>query len=251
MKDIIEKYTKSANRLLLLDYDGTLVNFSSIPINAIPSVELIEILNRLESNLNTKVIIISGRTYQDMEKLLGGLPIALIAEHGAMYKTAGKWNKKVNVSDLWKKAVLPILDSITLKCNNSHIEDKHFSLNWDYRYANPDNGYVRSREIIKILEDDRILQLYDLKILDGVKSIEILPREIGKGKAVLEMIGKSCYDFILSIGDDTTDEEMFEVLKNNPDACTIRVGDTPTLARYNLKYVSDVISLLNLLSLCD
>ncbi len=250
MKEVIEKYTKSVRRLILLDYDGTLVDFSPIPEKAIPSEELVDILKKLENNPKTTVIIISGRIYQDIDKLLGHLPIVLIAEHGAMFKINGEWKRQAIDNDLWKNKVLPILNQITLTCPKSFVEEKQFSLNWDYRYVDSESGYIRSREIIRMLEDNYI-QSYNLKILDGNKSVEIMSKEISKGKAIIKMIEQNNYDYILSIGDDATDEEMFEFLLDQPNAETIKIGNTTTLAKHKLNDVKDVIILLKQLSSCD
>ncbi len=251
MKYIIEKYRTSRNRLLLLDYDGTLVQFSSIPINALPSEELLDTLIRLENNKYTKVVVISGRSSDDMDKLLGKLPITLIAEHGAMIKSFNMWHSFVAESDVWKKSVIAVLEEMTRDCSGSYIENKRFSLNWDYRSSNPESGSLKSREIISKLEDGGLLQLHDLKIHIGSKNVEILPRGIGKGHTVLELISHNINDFIISIGDEATDEEMFEVLKDNPDAYTVKVGDGHTCAKYRLEEVTEVVSLLKNLSLCD
>jgi len=250
MKEVIEKYTKSVRRLILLDYDGTLVDFSPIPEKAIPSEELVDILKKLENNPKTTVIIISGRIYQDIDKLIGHLPIVLIAEHGAMFKINGEWKRQAIDNDLWKNKVLPILNQITLTCPKSFVEEKQFSLNWDYRYVDSESGYIRSREIIRMLEDNYI-QSYNLKILDGNKSVEIMSKEISKGKAIIKMIEQNNYDYILSIGDDATDEEMFEFLLDQPNAETIKIGNTTTLAKHKLNDVKDVIILLKQLSSCD
>lgn len=249
MKDIIDRYNKSEKRLLLLDYDGTLVPFSSIPINAVPSDELLGILNKLDNTKDTRVIIISGRTSEDLDKLFSKLPITLIAEHGAMIKSVNGWHNAIDESFIWKKSVIPVLDEITKACSGSYIEDKRFSLNWDYRSSNPESGSLKSVEIINKLEDDGLLQRYDLKIHVGSKNIEVLPKKIGKGHTVLDIISRDRYDFILSVGDETTDEEMFEVLKDNPDAYTIRVGGEQTFAKYRLKEVTEVVLLLKTLSL--
>jgi trehalose 6-phosphate synthase/phosphatase len=251
MKDLIEKYRKSKNRLLLLDYDGTLVQFSSIPINALPSEELLDTLIKLDNNKYTKVVIISGRSSNDMDKLLGKLSIMMIAEHGAMIKSFNMWNCFAAESDLWKKSVIAVLEEVMRDCSGSYIENKRFSLNWDYRSSDPESGSLKSREIISKLEDGGLLQLYDLKIHAGSKNVEILPQRIGKGHAVLEFINQNTYDYIISIGDEATDEEMFEVLRDNPDAYTIKVGEGPTCAKYRLKDVAEVDSLLKNLSLCD
>ena len=63
-----------------------------------------------------------------------------------------------------------------------------------------------------------ILVNNDLKILDGKKVVEILTRETGKGLAVKKLFENMSYDFVLSIGDDATDEEMFEYLMNFSNA---------------------------------
>jgi trehalose 6-phosphate synthase/phosphatase len=249
VKDIIDKYRNSQKRLLLLDYDGTLVPFSSIPINSVPSEELLNILEKLDNNKYTTVIIISGRSNDDLDKLLGKLSVKMIAEHGAVIKSSSGWHNVIDESFIWKKSVISILDEITRACSGSYIEEKRFSLNWDYRYSNSELGSLKSREIIYRLEDDGLLQLYDLKIHAGSKNVEILPRKIGKGQAVLEIIRQNRYDFILSIGDETTDEEMFEVLMDNLDAYTIKVGEGDTFAKYKFKDVSEVVLLLKTLSL--
>jgi len=61
MGDLLEKYNQANNRLILLDYDGTLVDFKRVPEEAVPSIELLDILRKLSSKRNTKLIIISGR----------------------------------------------------------------------------------------------------------------------------------------------------------------------------------------------
>ena len=57
-----------------------------IPDNARLPEHLIDILKKLIDNPQTKVFIITGRGYQDIDKLLDHLPINIIAEHGAMIK---------------------------------------------------------------------------------------------------------------------------------------------------------------------
>ena len=81
-------------------------------------------------------------------------------------------------------------------------------LAWHYRNAESRSGYIHSRELISILE--KIIALHNLKILDGNKVVEIMTNEVGKGTAVKRLFEQNNYDFILSIGDDATDEEMFE-----------------------------------------
>jgi len=243
---LIEKYKNANNKLILLDYDGTLVDFSPLPERAIPSEKLLDVLVKLIEKPQTKVIIISGRTHQDIDKFLGHLPIDIIAEHGAMIKKNGEWEKQLINNGSWKNKIIPVLNQIALTCPKSFIEDKHFSLTWHYRNAESQSGHTHSRELIRILEN--IIPSYNLKILDGNKVVEIMHKEIGKGKAVKNLVEQNNYDYILSIGDDKTDEEMFEFFLHNPNAATVKVGDGSTFAKYKLDSFNNVIMLLEQLT---
>lgn len=244
--ELIEKYGNATNKLVLLDYDGTLVNYTPIPGTAKLSEDLFDILIQLVDNPQTQVFIITGRGYQDIDKLLDNLSINIIAEHGAMIKENGVWKNQLINNVLWKKTIIPILNQITLGCPESFIEEKYFSLAWHYRNSESQSGYANSRELISILE--KIIHYYNLKILDGNKVVEILTKEVGKGKAVKKLFEQNIYDFILSIGDDATDEEMFEFFLHNTNAFTIKVGNGDTFAKYKLASINDVVLLLKHLS---
>ena len=244
--ELIEKYRKANNKLVLLDYDGTLVNYELIPDNARLPEHLNDILIKLIDKPQTKIFIISGRSHQDIDKLLDHLPINIIAEHGATMKEGGEWKSQIIDDDSWKKTIIPILNQITSVCPKSYVEEKMFSLTWHYRNADSQLGYAHSRELIRILE--KTIHLYNLKILDGNKVVEILTNEIGKGKAVKKLSEQNNYDFILSIGDDATDEEMFEFFLHHSNAFTIKVGGGDTYAKYNVANIKDVVSLLKQLS---
>lgn len=243
---LIEKYRNASKKLVLLDYDGTLVKHELIPDNARPSEHLYDILIKLSEEPQTKLFIITGRSHQNIEKLLNYIPLNFIAEHGAMYKENGNWKSQINDECIWKKTAIPILTKFVMRCPNSFIEEKTFSLTWHYRNVESESGYKCSRELIRMLEE--IIGLFYLKILDGNKVVEIMNKEIGKGNAVKHLLEKNRYDFILSIGNDVTDEEMFELLFHNSNAFTIKVGNGDTFARYKLDGINDVVSLLKLIS---
>src|SRR3972149_7047172 len=108
-EELIEKYKNATNKLVLLDYDGTLVSFAPIPEQATPSVRLLNALYKLVKKPTTKVVIITGREYRSIDKLIGHLPIDIIAEHGAMIKENRIWKDQIkNIS--WKLEILPTLN---------------------------------------------------------------------------------------------------------------------------------------------
>jgi trehalose 6-phosphate synthase/phosphatase len=246
VEEIIKRYLAAKNRLVLLDYDGTLVDYTALPDTAKLPENMSDILKKFIGDPGTKVFIITGRSHQDIDKLLTDLPIDVIAEHGAFRKDKGVWINQVNNSSIWKEELVPVLNRITDLCPSSYLEEKKYSLTWHYRNADPDQGYTCSRELIQILKDK--INFYNLKILDGNKIVEVLSNETGKGLAVRKLFEQGGFDFVLSIGDDATDEEMFDYFLQYTDAFTIKVGEGATSARYNVQSISDVAELLKQLT---
>jgi trehalose 6-phosphate synthase/phosphatase len=246
--DLIEKYRKASSRLVLLDYDGTLVSFASLPEKAIPSNHLLDILIKISSTPQTRVIIITGRSYKDIDKLTGHLSIDIVAEHGAVIKEKGKWENQLNEECLWKESVISLLKSFSLRCPGSFVEEKQFSVAWHYRNCAQVSGNKYSRELIGLLEE--FGQGRDLKVFDGNMVVEILPGKIGKGEVIKKIIEQNNYGCILSIGDDKTDEEMFSFLSDNVNAVTIKVGEGSTVASYRVKDEIEVVKLLEQISIC-
>jgi trehalose 6-phosphate synthase/phosphatase len=245
-EEIIEKYKNAKSRLVLLDYDGTLIDHTPIPYTTRLSEHLFDILIKIVGTPQTELFIITGRSYKDIDKILDHLPIDIIAEHGAMIKESGIWKNKLNNSCTWKETILPILNQVTLSCPESFVEEKSFSLAWHYRNAELQSGFMRSRELISILE--RTVHPFNLKVLDGNKVVEIMNSEVGKGNAVKMIFEQKNYDFVLSMGDDTTDEEMFEFLLPVSKAFTVKVGKGDTFAKYKLPGINEVGLLLKHLS---
>jgi trehalose 6-phosphate synthase/phosphatase len=244
--ELIYKYRKSGKKLILLDYDGTLVTYKPKPEQALPPESLLDILNRLNGHAETDLIVISGRDHPDIDSLLGDLPIKIIAGHGAIRKENGVWKDQVSEEIRWKDTIRPILDHMSLQCPESFIEDKRFSLAWHYRNTDHNTGFAYSRQLIKQLK--MYLDRFGLKILDGNMVIEIMHKEIGKGIAVQKLMAGKKYDFILSIGDDVTDEEIFALFIPENNAATIKVGSGTTKAKYLCSSVEEVVLFLKLLS---
>jgi trehalose 6-phosphate synthase/phosphatase len=240
---IREKFTNAKNRLVLLDYDGTLVNYVSIPQMANLPPHIFDILYNLNDMPEAKIFIITGRAHEDIDKMLNNMPIDIIAEHGAMIKEKGLWRYQLIDNFPWKEPIISIIERFSRKCPGSYIEEKTFSVSWHYRNADTDLGLKYSRELITLLKS--VSMSYNIRILDGKKIVEVLTNDSGKGSAVKRLIEQEKYDFILCIGDDATDEEMFEFLLDYTYAITIKVGEGSTYAKYKLDNVNEVVVLLN------
>ncbi|HEX15863.1 MAG: bifunctional alpha,alpha-trehalose-phosphate synthase (UDP-forming)/trehalose-phosphatase [Deltaproteobacteria bacterium] len=242
---LLEDYRGAKRRLLFLDYDGTLVPFSSRPEMAAPPPELLEVLRKLGVQRGNEVVIISGRDRGTLERWFGSLPVSLVAEHGAWIKE-GEWQAALPLEDSWKEEIRPILEFYTDRTPGSFIEEKDFSLVWHYRRADPELAEIRAREL-----KDELLTLtanLNLGVLEGSKVLEVKDTSINKGRAALRWLEES-WDFIFAVGDDWTDEDIFAVLPQW--AYSIRVGLSPSQARFNILSHTQVRELLEELVRCD
>lgn len=237
-----EDYYKSSSRLILLDYDGTLVPFADTPEDASPDDKIIDILNKLSEIPENEVILITGRDRKTLDKWFGSLNISLVAEHGVWIKKKSRteWETIEPLTSEWKREVRPILELFVDRVPDSLIEEKDFSLAWHYRNVETEHGVSLSNELMALLT--QISANLEIGVLKGQKVIEIKNVGINKGRAALRFLSQKNYQFVLAIGDDFADEALFRILPKH--AYSIKVGMTSSYARFNLKTQKEVVPLL-------
>ena len=241
-RKLASDFQESDKALLLLDYDGTLVPFAPRPAEAMPGANLLRLLEKLNKNPRTEVVLISGRDKDTLEGWFGGLDVGLVAEHGVWIKEkGGGWETIETLTSEWKEEVHPILESWVDRTPGSFIEEKEFSLVWHYRKANPRLGELRARELINNVSNT--IANLNLQVLEGSKVVEVKNTGINKGRAALRWISREKWDFILALGDDWTDEDTFKALPST--AWSIKVGFGASAARFSLSSPSKATSLLS------
>ncbi|MDD1742739.1 MAG: trehalose-phosphatase, partial [Methanotrichaceae archaeon] len=139
-----------------------------------------------------------------------------------------------------KPKILPILETYADRLPGAFIEDKEFSLAWHYRMADAEVASVVTKELIDDLVN--FTANIGLQIIQGNRVIEVRNLGIDKGEAGLLWISENKYDFILAVGDDLTDEDLFKVLPEK--AYSIRVGITQSQAKFNINNYMEIIELL-------
>jgi trehalose 6-phosphate synthase/phosphatase len=239
--EIIHEYKTSRRRALFLDYDGTLTPLARFPSMARPDERRTALLGFLAAEPGNHVVIISGRDRQTLDNWFGSLPIGLVAEHGAWIKETGQsWQLVKPLANAWKEQLLPILEIYTDRLPGAFVEDKENSVAWHYRAADPEQAGFLASELVDHL--DSLTAKTDLQVIQGSKVVEIRHAGVDKGSAALQWLARNDYDFILAVGDDATDEDLFRAVPAS--AVTIRVGIAGTLARYNLRNSAEIIGLL-------
>lgn len=242
-ENVLSAYKRAVRRLLILDYDGTLVPFKNKPEEAIPTVELQELLKKLCSDSRNNVVISSGRDHSTLEKWLGSLPVEMAAEHGAFYKENGIWHKNEGQFN-WNAEILQILQAFIDKTPNSRLEVKETALVWHYRKVDAWLASLREQQLVDslIVPCSRL----NLQIMRGDKIVEIKSPVFTKGAEAKRLLKKGKYDFILAMGDDITDEDTFRALPHK--AYTIKIGHVSDLARYYMLTQEETLPFLNYLS---
>ncbi|AIZ43328.1 bifunctional alpha,alpha-trehalose-phosphate synthase (UDP-forming)/trehalose-phosphatase [Cellulophaga baltica] len=238
---ITDDYKTSKRRLLFIDYDGTLAGFHNNPQKASPDEELYDLLDAISSQENTDMYLISGRDKETFTKWFLPKKYNMIVEHGVWISENGaEFSMLENVKKDWMEKILPVLESFVDRTPGSFIEEKNYSLAWHYRKTDPDFGQKRASELNTVLTS--LIANDDLSVLNGNKVMEIKSSNVNKGRAAMRMYGKNDYDFVFAIGDDWTDEFMFQELPKT--AVTVKVGLQKTSAKYYVDGTKDVRKLL-------
>ncbi|MFC1489854.1 bifunctional alpha,alpha-trehalose-phosphate synthase (UDP-forming)/trehalose-phosphatase [Candidatus Latescibacterota bacterium] len=240
-EEIIADFKTCSNRLILLDYDGTLTPFDPNPQNASPDSEVMSLLKGLTQNKKNEVIIISGRDKNTLEKWFKTLSIGLVAEHGVWIKEKdGSWELIEPLVNYWKDEIRPVLESFMDSTPGSFIEEKDYSLVWHYRKSDSELANIRMKKMKESLS--HLTKNLGLGVFDGNKVIEVKNERINKGLAALKWISLEKYDFMMAAGDDWTDEDIFKVLPEH--AYSIKIGLSPSKAKFNFNYIKEFRSLL-------
>jgi trehalose 6-phosphate synthase/phosphatase len=238
---LLEQYREAGSRILFIDYDGTLAGFKNDPQEARPDKQVMQLLDDLHGQNHTDVFLISGRDKETFTRWFKGKEYAKIVEHGVWISEAGEPFKMLeNVKNDWMEKVRRVLESFVDRTPGSFIEDKNYSLAWHYRNTDPDFGQKRATELNTVLRS--LIANDDLSVLNGNKVVEIKSSNVNKGRAAMQMVSRKAYDFIFAIGDDWTDEFMFQELPEG--AVTVKVGRMKTQARFYVDGIKAVRDLL-------
>jgi len=241
--EVVSRLKGTQQRVLLLDYDGTLVGSTARPELAMPDPELLALLARVAALPGTHVHIVSGRMKETLEEWLGTLPVGLHAEHGLWSRAepGAPWRMLEGVTPEWKELARPMLERFTARVPGSFIEEKTASLAWHYRQVDPGFGAWQSRELrLKLCE---VLSHSPMEVLPGDKVVEVRPRGVNKGRVVAKALeGTEPGAAVAAFGDDRTDEDLFAALPEG--AISVHSDSKASRAAYRVKGPAEVRKVL-------
>lgn len=305
--EVAEAYRKAKSRALFLDYEGTIaaraswqrqgsmsmLNTKGTP----PDPDVLDCLGKLASDRGNTVVVLSGRERERLDSWFGDVAgIGLCAEHGLYSKmpsTLSKygiggvggpdragWHATVDTEDdnEWKAICTELISQYVRRVQGSVLESKGGGLAWNYREVGA-TGMVDdlALELVRFLDPSNsqgLLFGYPVKVVNGKGYVEVKRSDVDKGTAVAQMLEdlkRTCsqpVEFVLCIGDDRSDEDMFEAVANfmqemspatptsssvSPQSntrigqlkyFTATVGRKPTKAKYFVGDVREVSELL-------
>ncbi|XP_027363802.1 alpha,alpha-trehalose-phosphate synthase [UDP-forming] 5 [Abrus precatorius] len=256
VEHIVSAYKRTKHRAILLDYDSTMVQPGSV--STTPNAEAVGILNSLCRDTKNIVFIVSGKERKTLTEWFSPCErLGIAAEHGYFVRTNqnAEWEACISVPDFdWKQIAEPVMQLYMETTDGSNIETKESALVWNYEFADRDFGSCQAKELFDHLES--VLANEPVSVKSGPNIVEVKPQGVSKGivaeRLLLTMQKKGVIpDFVLCIGDDRSDEDMFGVIMSaraslSPVAevfpCT--VGQKPSKAKYYLEDTSEILRML-------
>ncbi|CAN6469824.1 unnamed protein product [Victoria cruziana] len=258
---IASAYRRTKSRAILLDYDGTVTPESSIDKR--PSEEVIRILNKLSADPRNIVFIVSGRGKEPLSSWFSPCEkLGIAAEHGYFLRWSKdkEWETSCDQSSelTWMQMAEPVMRLYAEATDGSWIETKESAIVWHHHDADPDFGSCQAKELLDHLEG--VLANEPVAVKRGQHIVEVKPQGVSKGLVAERLLsvmaeGNRQPDFVLCIGDDRSDEDMFEVISSgsagafasgssNREVFACTVGQKPSKAKY---YVDDTVEVIKML----
>lgn len=239
----LKERMKGKKPAIFLDYDGTLTPIVKRPEDAILSDEMRQTLKKLSEKF--VVAVVTGRDKEDVESLVGLEELIYAGSHG--YIITGPDELFMEHPD--SKKIIPKLDEIeeevekALKdtTRGTQVDRKRYAIGIHYRNARPED-----KEVVFQTVDEMLKKYPEHKKGEGKKIVEIKPdTDWHKGKAVewiMEAVGLTGKNDVIPvfIGDDITDEDAFETLKDKGIGILVGGHGQNTYAPYALKNVFQV-----------
>ena len=270
-RDLLKAFHRSKLRLFLLDNEGTLApdlrdlvrehGASSLihmgpaeadrlhDQGAPPSQAVLKYLSILCKDPRNVVVITSGRQRGMLESWFGSVDgLGYAAEHGFTYKvpalTGSAWKTMLppgcesTVDMTWTSIAFQLMELYRKRVQNTYIHFKGSAMVWQYREADPELGAWQARELSAALEET--LSSHHVVVSSGKGYVEVKIRGVNKGVCastilaeLQQTIGRP--DFVLCMGDDRSDELMFEAIneamKSELQAAEEMGPPTPELCR--------------------
>ena len=225
-----QQLQNAQQRVLLLDYDGTLAPFRQERDKAFPYPGAREILEKIQLSGKTRLIIVSGRNIKDIISLLGLKQLPEIwGGHGFERLLPGASLQKKEISATCSLNLQKAFAWAKEHGHENNCEKKSSSLAFHWRGLEDENKQQLEEEVSiawEPLTDGQHLQIHPF---DG--GLELRCAGMHKGDAIKQILEESSKNAMIAyLGDDLTDEDAFKALKGKGLSVLVRDTHRDTLA---------------------
>jgi trehalose 6-phosphate phosphatase len=224
---------------LFLDLDGTLAPIASTPDGVAFDPRLAELMTRLEQAMGGALAVISGRSLEDVRRILGGAPRAVGAVHGLVRQLPDRRTVMAE-PDADLAEAREQLKGLEDAWPGVLMEDKGLGLAVHYRLAPEAEHAVKAAA-------GAIASTKNLVRQDGAMVCEIRAPGGGKGAALTAFLAEAPFEGRrpVMVGDDLTDEDGFAAAEAGGGYGVLVGPSRQTAARYRLDDVEAVIAWLS------
>jgi trehalose 6-phosphate phosphatase len=229
---------------LFLDFDGTLVEIAETPDAVVVPQALAGNLQRASVALDGALAIISGRTINSIDHMLGPLRLPVAGGHGAERRRA--YGQILGVPDDVRAVAAQIADELAgFAAGDARLilEPKPTSVALHFRRA-------PEREVDCVRAMQAALAMFPSFVLtEGKMVVEARARDLDKGGAIRAFMQEAPFAgrTPVFIGDDVTDEDGFRVVQEL-GGLAVKVGADPSVASQHLCDVNAVHRLVGALA---
>lgn len=188
---------------LLLDVDGTLLDFAPTPDSVVVPAALLTALRTLRAALGDALAVVSGRPIEQVDALLGDAPYAVAGEHGGALRHApGEAPARPDLPEL-PAGWLERAEALASGHPGARVERKQRGFVVHYRQA-PDAGPALRSAVEALIAPNERFQM-----LVTAMAWEVRPVGMDKGVAVERVMARAPFlgRTPIYIGDDVTDED--------------------------------------------
>lgn len=245
IESFFSQVATAEERLLLLDYDGTLAPFRVERDQAFPYPEVVELLSEIIQEQLSRVVIISGRAIQDLIPLLRVSPLPEVwGSHGWEYLSNTGEYRITAIDESTRQALSKAKEHINSLNLMEYCEHKPVSLALHWRGLATNIANEIQSQVLDYWKE--LEEVSNLKTHSFDGGIEIRVEGKNKGTAVTSIIENLKEEIVIAyLGDDKTDEDAFKVLHERGLNVLVREQFRPTHADVWIKPPKELIDFLS------
>ena len=239
----LDRLRTAGERILLLDYDGTLSPFTADRAQAKPYAEIPGLLREIMA-AGTRIGLVTGRAARELAQLCGLDPHPEIwGSHGAEHLMPdGTYSLSPALAG-YREGLDSAAAYLRGRGFDSQVEVKPGGVALHWRGLTPGNAADLKEQVLQVWMP--LLIRHQLSLLEFDGGLELRAPGFNKGAAVRAVLATAAPDAAVAyLGDDNTDEDAFQALRGHGLAVLVRPEARATAAEIWLQPPHELIQFL-------